>query len=193
MSKSGAAPLPPLTRKHRARAERDRRQRQLILYGTIAVVVLVVGVVAFGLFDQTILKPRQTVATVGDTAITKGEFIKSAKFQRYNLISRYLQVQQAVDLFGQQDFFTQQQTQILASLNDPSTLGRQVIDNLVDDLLIREEAAKRGITVSAEEVEVAWQQFFGFYPNGTPTPTITPLADRFNIVLALGPNTVPAV
>jgi len=44
---------------------------------------------------------------------------------------------------------------------------------LVDDLLTRSEAARRGITVSKSEVEVAYQALYGFYPNGTPTPTIT--------------------
>jgi len=40
--------------------------------------------------------------------------------------------------------------------------------------LIRQEAARRGITVSAEEVESFTQGQFNYYPNGTPTPTITP-------------------
>ena len=174
MSKSGAAPLPPPTRKHLARAERERRQRQLIVYGTLGVAVLVVLIIAFGVFDQAVLRPQQPVARVGDTQIRKGEFIKAARFQRYQLIQRYAQVQQAIQIFGEQDFFTQQINSINQSLNDPNTLGRDVIDNLVDDILIRAEAAKRGITVSPEEVDEAWRKFFAFYPNGTPTPTITP-------------------
>jgi parvulin-like peptidyl-prolyl isomerase len=40
--------------------------------------------------------------------------------------------------------------------------------------LIRQEAQKRGITVSEAEVEKAIQESLGFFPNGTPTPTITP-------------------
>jgi hypothetical protein len=45
---------------------------------------------------------------------------------------------------------------------------------MVEDILIEEEAAKRGITVSDEEVALAMQEAFEFYPEGTPTPTITP-------------------
>jgi hypothetical protein len=44
---------------------------------------------------------------------------------------------------------------------------------MVDDVLIRQEAARSGITVSAEEVDHAIESAFGFYPDGTPTPTPT--------------------
>jgi hypothetical protein len=124
--------------------------------------------------DQSILRPRQAVARVGDEQITKGEFVKAARFQRYQLIANYQQVLQAMQVFGEQEFFTQQLQQIQFSLTDAGTLGRQVIDSLVDDRLIRAEAARRGITVSAAEVDTAWEEFFEFFPAGTPTPTITP-------------------
>jgi hypothetical protein len=45
---------------------------------------------------------------------------------------------------------------------------------MIDDKIIRQEAAKRGITVTDAEVDKAMQDAFGFFPNGTPTPTITP-------------------
>jgi hypothetical protein len=45
---------------------------------------------------------------------------------------------------------------------------------MVDEVLIRQEAEKRGITVSAEEVEASVRENFSFFPDGTPTPTITP-------------------
>ncbi|MCC6190387.1 MAG: peptidylprolyl isomerase [Anaerolineales bacterium] len=176
MSKSGAAPSAPLTRKQRSRAERDRRQHQFIVVSALVVTALVVGVIAFGVIDQAVLRPRQVVARVGDEQITKGEFVKAARFQRYNLIAQLQQVAQAIQLFGQQEFFNQQLTQIQTALSDKATLGREVINNLVDDRLIRAEAARRGIAVSAEDVKKAYQEFFGFYPDGTPTPTITPSA-----------------
>jgi hypothetical protein len=173
MSKSGAAPAPPLTRKQLSRAARERRQRQYITIGALVVVSLVVGVIALGLVDQTLLRPRQVVARAGDEQITKGEFIKAARFQRYQLILQLQQIAQAMQLFGQQEFFTNQLTQIQASLSDPATLGRDVINSLIDNRLIRAEAARRGINVSPPEIDKAFQEFFGFFPEGTPTPTIT--------------------
>jgi hypothetical protein len=45
---------------------------------------------------------------------------------------------------------------------------------MVDDILIRQEAEKRGITVSKDEIEKSIRENFGFFPNGTETPTVTP-------------------
>ena len=72
MSKTRSAPVAPPTRKHLARAAREARQRRYILIGTMVVVGLVLAVVGYGLFDQTVLRPRQAVARVGDHNITRG-------------------------------------------------------------------------------------------------------------------------
>jgi hypothetical protein len=45
---------------------------------------------------------------------------------------------------------------------------------MIDEELVRQEAKKRGITASPEEVQRAIEASFNYYPNGTPTPTITP-------------------
>jgi parvulin-like peptidyl-prolyl isomerase len=68
--------------------------------------------------------------------------------------------------------FVQQLQQVQAQLN-PTVMGNQVMDTMVDDVLIRQEAKKRGITVTDAEVEQAFQAAFGFYPDGTPTPSAT--------------------
>ena len=45
---------------------------------------------------------------------------------------------------------------------------------MIGEALIRQEAAQRGISVSAEELESYIREQFRFFPDGTPTPTITP-------------------
>ena len=42
------------------------------------------------------------------------------------------------------------------------------MQDMVDDLLIRQYAKANGITVSADEVEKAAQEALNYYPNGTP-------------------------
>jgi hypothetical protein len=54
-----------------------------------------------------------------------------------------------------------------------------VLNTLIDETLIRQEAQKRGITVSADEVEAKVQESLDFFPNGTATPTITPTEVSF--------------
>ena len=177
MSKSRSAQAPPPTRKHLARAAREARQRQIILITTIIVSVLVVGVIGYGVVDQTVLRPRQAVARVGNRNITRGDFVNYARYQRLQLVLQYQQVGQALQFFGSDPqsaaYFQRQQTQIQTELSDSATLGRTVIDRLIDDILVRQEAARRGITVSADEVDKALKDFYAFYPNGTPTPTPT--------------------
>ena len=185
MSKSRSAQAAPPTRKHLARAAREARQRQIILIATIIVSVLVVGVIGYGVVDQTVLRPRQAVARVGDRNITRGDFVNYARYQRLQLVLQYQQVGQALQFFGSDPqsaaYFQQQQQQIQSELSDSATLGRTVIDRLIDDILVRQEAARRGITVSADEVDKALKAFYAFYPNGTPTPTPTATTEPTDI------------
>jgi parvulin-like peptidyl-prolyl isomerase len=62
----------------------------------------------------------------------------------------------------------------MSTLQIPELVGQQVLDQMVDEALIRQEAAKRGITVSSEEVDEKVQEAFNFFPDGTATPTVTP-------------------
>ena len=161
MSKTRSAPVAAPTRKHLARAAREARQRRYIVIGTVVVAALVVLVVGFGVFDQTVLRPRQAVARVGDHNITRGEFVKAARFQRLQMVLQYSQLAQTAQLFGNdpqsQQYFQQQLDQISSQLSDLNTLGRNVLTSLQNDQLIRNEAARRGITVSADELDKAYQ------------------------------------
>src|SRR5258708_272527 len=179
MSKSRSAPVaPPPTRKHLARAAREARQRRYILIGAAVVTVLVVGIIGYGIFDQTIIRPAQAVARVGNQNISRGQFVNLTRYHRLQLVQQYNQITQAMQFFQNDptsaSYFQQQQQQIVTSMSDPATMGRNVIDQLIDDILTRNEAAKRSITVSAAEVDAAYKALYGFYPNGTPTPTLTP-------------------
>ncbi|MGH2522445.1 MAG: peptidylprolyl isomerase [Anaerolineales bacterium] len=177
MSKTKSAPAAP-TRKQLSRAARERRQEQYIRIGVAVIAVIVLGLLGFGLVDQAVIQPRQPVARVNGAAISTAEFQKMVRYQRFQLLSQYAQFAQAAELFGSdpqtQQYFQGQQQQIVSQLTDSQSLGQQAINTLVEDRLIRQEAARRGITVSAEEVEAKIRELFEFFPNGTPTPTLTP-------------------
>ncbi len=188
MTKPRPAPEAPLTRKQLSRVERERRQRRYVLITTAVVALLVVGLVAAGVINETVIKPRQPVARVGDDTISRREFATTARFQRFQLVDRFQRTVELAQLLAgdpqSEQMFNQQLQQIQTTLNDPATLGRQVLEALVDDRLVRQEAARRGITVTADEVEQAYRErIFQFYPNGTPTPTVTPTS---------GPTDVPS-
>ncbi len=160
-----------VTKKHLARLEKERIQRRYLLIGTAIVAVLVVGILLYGILDQTVLKSIRPVARVGSDSISTAQFQKEVKFQRYRLLEQLKGMTSdptAIQFFGS---YIQQ---ISSQLNSPTTLGQQVLDLLIEDNLIAKEAKKRGITVSEAEVDTAFHEAFGFYPNGTSTPTITP-------------------
>jgi parvulin-like peptidyl-prolyl isomerase len=167
-----------VTKKHLARLDRERRQTRYITLVAAVILVLVVGLVGYGILDQTVLLAQKPVAKVGTETIRLGEFQTQAKFARQQLVNQYMSTMQLAQMFGSdpnnQQYFQQSLDQITAQLDDPNTLGTNTLDSLITERIVRQEAAKRGITVTREELETSMQEQFDFFPNGTPTPTITP-------------------
>ena len=166
-----------VTKKHVARLERERRQ--VIIVRTVAIIMI--GVVAillgYGYFDATYLQKQKPVAEVNGEKISIEHFQERVQLQRVNLANLYQRYQ-----FFQQNFgmdVTQQIQEVEFYLQSPEALGQLVIDQMTEEALIRQEAEKRGITASDDEVEQAVQEAYSFFPNGTPTPTITPTAFEY--------------
>lgn len=167
-----------ITKKHLARIERERIQNRYIMIAAIVVLVLVVGTVGYGILDQTYLSARRPVAKVGNESITTQEWQIRTRFARTQLINQYNQTMQLASYFGTDpntsSYFQSQLSQISSQLNDTSGMADQVLTEMIDEIVIRQEANKVGITVSQADIDQAMQSAFGYYPNGTPTPTITP-------------------
>ena len=161
-----------ISKKHIARLERERRQVKLIRGIALAGIVIVAGLLIYGYLKLNVLQLREPVAEVNGVKITTGEWQERVRFQRVQMLNVYNQYS-----FYQQNFgvdYSQQMQQIVAQLSSPEVVGQQALDQMVDDILIRQEAEKRGITVSKDEIEKSIQDNFGFFPNGTETPTVTP-------------------
>jgi len=160
------------TKKHIARLERERRQTRLILGGFGLAVVAAVGLLAYGYLYNTYLLARRPVARVGSVSIPVGEWQARVRMQRNQLIHQLQLYQQYSQYFGM-DLSSQEQ-QIQSQLDSTNTMGQNVLDQLINEELIRQEAAKRGITASTQEVDNEIQASLQYYPSGTPTPTLTP-------------------
>src|SRR6185295_2365381 len=161
-----------VSKKHIARLERERRQVNLIRVIAIAGIVIVAGLLLYGYLKLNVLLFREPVAEVNGVKITTGEWQERVRFQRVQMLNVYNQYS-----FYQQNFgvdYSQQMQQIVSQLSSPEVIGQQALDQMVDDILIKQEAKKRGITVTEAEIEESVRGNFGFYPDGTPTPTITP-------------------
>lgn len=174
MAKKPAISTKKISKKHLARKERERRQTRNILIATFGLLAIIVGLVGYGLVDNYIIKPQKPIARVGEKIIKVGDFQTRVKYSRINLINQAYMNAQYATWFGAQgaSFMTSAQ-QIIDLLDEPVLVGSDVIDQMIDDILIYEEAEKRGITISEEELNEAMQAGFEFFPNGTPTPTQT--------------------
>lgn len=167
-----------ISKKHLARQEREQLQRRYLIFGSIAVLLIVLGVIVYGVLDQTVLQANRAVAKVDGQTITLKQFQTRASFDRMQLVNQYNSYLQMSQLFGQDPttgYFASTLQQIQSQLNttDTSQLGTMVLDQLINDDLVAHEAQKMGITVTDQEVDKRIQEFFQYYPNGTPTPAPT--------------------
>ena len=164
-----------VTRKHIARKEREEKQIKFALLVTGMVIGLAILLLAYVLVDSFIVQPNKVVARVGDAEIKAGDFESNVTYSRLNMLSTANNYAYYAQLFGDSGSqFKSAGIELVAQLNDTELIGENVLNQMIDDQLIREEAAKRGLTVSDEEIQEAIQSSFGFYPMGTQTPTITP-------------------
>lgn len=159
-----------LTKKHLARLEREQIQQRYLMIGAIVVIVLIVGIIVYGILDQTVLKDIQPIAKVGNQTITTADFQKEVRFTRYRMIDQLRSLTQD-PMYLQ--FFGSYIQQINSQLQSPAAIGQQSLDAMEEDILVAQEAKKRGITISDADVDKAFQEAFGYFPNGTLTPTLT--------------------
>jgi peptidyl-prolyl cis-trans isomerase D len=199
MAKNPKKNLPP-TKKHLARLERERLQRRNIIIASLVVLVAVVGLVAYGILSESVFKAIQPVAIVnGDKVLTK-DFQAQSRYYRYTMVQQANSTFQFAQLFGSDtanlSTFVNQLQQIQIQLSS-GTVAQQVLDEMIGNVMIRQEANRRGITVTEAEVSKAFEEAFGFYPEGTPTPTSTrepiPSATLSGLQMTLVPPTATPV
>ncbi len=173
-----------LTRKHVARLARERQQSKYIQWGAVAIGVIVLIFALTGIVKSRsvaainnatdYLVRNQPIVQLGEDVINTRQFQYHVRLQRQQLIGQWAQYKQ-YEQFGLDVAQQIQQIEFQLSPEGAEPLGQSVIDGLVNDMLIREEAAKRGIVLTEAEVQARTQEVFGFYVDGTPTaaPTAT--------------------
>jgi parvulin-like peptidyl-prolyl isomerase len=135
------------TRKQEHIRRKDAEANRRLMIGLGAVAAILILLIGAGLVQELILTPNQPVATVNQDRITSQDYRKRVLFSWYQS--------------GNQ-------------VQDPQGSSVQVLDQMIDEDLVREQARQRGITVSPDEVTQFIEQQFG-YQSSPPTPTPTPL------------------
>lgn len=154
---------PGTTKKHLARAQRERIQRRWILIGMIITIGAAFGLVAAGIYDNRF----SPVAKVNGVAISAEQF-RSRMRMREAIIVRQAD---SIDATSE-------------GLQDRATTGSAVLEELIKEELIRQELDRRGIAVKAADVDRLIGATFGYFPEGTPTPIPTSTPDPTVIALA---------
>lgn len=176
-------------REYHSRAEREAEIQRYVVLGTAATVAVIVLILVIAFLFDSVINPNRAVASINSQTINLGEFQKRVRFERF-LTNRRLgnivaQAQFQAQIFGQDvnEILSQDQTfnTLYSEMQIPDQLGQRVLDSMVDELLIRQAAAERGITVDPDQVQQAINEFFGYdplaaitTPSPTPEPTITP-------------------
>lgn len=175
-TKQDAVELERLSRKEFLRQRKQAEQTRQIRLAVIGVGTLLGLILLTAIIVEYVVRPRQAIVQIGEDTITLSEWQERVRFERAQIL---IGVESAVDTFfngdiGQaQAVFGQQLGQQLSILQDPEVFGEQVLNQMIDEILVRQEAQKRGITVTSEEVDALIGERYSFYDGGLPTPLPT--------------------
>lgn len=169
------------------RAEREDAINRLIIR-TLVITGVVIGVVlGIALIYDQVIVPGQTVATINGETVTVREFRERVRFERARLTQELNTViAQAQNVGFDPNQLLQQEPYRtwLNEVNFPDALGQRVLNDIVDDYLIRQQASELNVSVDESIIESEVNEFFGYdptqvaligaEPTATVTPTITP-------------------
>ncbi len=132
---------------------------------------------------QTPTEVSAQFASVGTDFITQKSFEEATRYFRFTLINQYQQIvllaNAATNSPALQESYFKKLDQLAASLQ-PAAVGQSVLNSMINNLLIRQEAKRRNITVSPAELDAFIKEQFGLYsgqgagPSPLPTSTLNP-------------------
>jgi parvulin-like peptidyl-prolyl isomerase len=184
----------PLTRKQISRREKERRQRLGMLGIAIAIGCVIVGILAYGIYQEVIAKPAAPVARVNGVPISTETYQKRVLLERMSVDASIETMRAQRSLYDPEaDAFMisliDQQLSQLSLQRD--FLGDELfVDGLIDEELIRQAAQEAGITVSPEEVDQRIEELFG-YNLEQPTPAASSPTDTITSTTEITPTATP--
>lgn len=154
-----------------ARKEAQQKRQIWIAVGIVGAIIL--AVIFMALINELVISPNRDVASVNEDQISLKEFEQRVQFER---AQRIVLLENQLEAFGGdvgiiQQFASQLIIDLLPSSSE--TFGESILDQMVDETLIAQAAAARGLSVSDEEVDEAIGADFNYYGGGLPTPLPT--------------------
>lgn len=181
VAKEAAKPARAMTKRQLSRHQRDVMLQRVTKIGFGVLFAVVILIVAFGYWREAIAPAGEAVLRVRGVPITTQTFAKVLGYRQYTIDLQMARLRafaeqqsrtnqpndQNGDLVQQ---FVQQQLQQLQQQR--AALEGEVLDQMIDDELVRQEATKRGITLTPAEVDgEIFKQYAPPTPESKPTST----------------------
>jgi parvulin-like peptidyl-prolyl isomerase len=168
------------TRRQMARDLKDHQIEQLITRIAIGVGAVIVLVLGYGLVTELFVKARRPVAQVNDVEIATQDFTARQRYERTLTQFELLQYQNYLSQMGTGDEETQgfiqqlqMQTNNLEQQLAPENaqdFAKEVLDQMVEEELVRQAAEERNLTVNAEKIDLQIEQMIGYDRNAADEP-----------------------
>jgi len=159
-------------RRHASRRRREQKMQRWIYIGIGAVLALVLLLIGIGLLNEYVLKPNKPVATVNGEKIAQDAFRRRLRFEQDNLVSQinqYLQFGEQFANGGPNPFLSTIQP-MYNELADPGTFAYTVLDRMIEDVVVNQEAKKYDVTISDEELQTEIEKQFGYDREAEQSP-----------------------
>lgn len=175
-------------REYKSRAERERMWQRRVIVVIAVLVTVSVAILLFGLITDTVIVPRQAITSVNGDEITTGDFQDRVRFIRWQTGQ---QIRELYGLVGG-DVNTLQQYagNQISQLRSPVLMGSSVLEEMEEELLLKQAAEERGITVDDAAVQQQVDDYMAStvgltlpedetstptnVPSETPTPLVSP-------------------
>lgn len=171
---------PPPKKRRVPRREIEARRQRMVRWGVSIAALAVVLILGFAVLYDNVLKPRQTLAQVGNVGISREDYWKVRGWDLTERAQQYQQIAQFVAPEQQSQYLTmaQQALQQLPGVWGSTDVDATTLNQMIDDQVFLQGAPALGITITPEEVRT--YALNRFAPpdapliTASPTPTFTP-------------------
>lgn len=160
---------------YKRRAEREEEIQKRVIWGTGITIGILLLVILIAFAYEQLIVPNTPVANVNGETITAGQFRERVEFEQTRLSVEFNQLQNAgidINQLAQQEPWRT----YLNELNFPDQLGQRVLDDMVEDILLRQEAESRSVSVDDSALEAQIETYFNYDPTEVALIGVEPTA-----------------
>lgn len=187
------------TRKQQVRRVREERRERVLFLALGGVALLIAAVLGFGYYRENIGKLDNPIASVNGVSFPVRDYQKRLRYDSGGLMGQYNQISQNLTSVNNDPTLAFLKTSLEQQANQIAqelvSLPRTTLETMIDDELVRQQAAKQNITATQDEIDQTVETDFG-YERATATPTAGPSPTATatgTATLTRAPTSAPAI